>query len=119
MTNSLPLKTQPAVEVIKEKGSSSWLSVIPLKEMKFTLNKTEFRDEIRDLEAEILRAVCTDVEVELVLQEVTGEVLPRGAHKAPDVRLDIRAQGFWAREQSAFFDVRVCHPNAYSDKNLT
>ena len=41
-------------------------------------------NEIRDLEAEILRAVCTDVEMEPVLQDVTGEVLPRGAKKAPD-----------------------------------
>jgi len=41
-------------------------------------------NEIRDLEAEILRAVCTDVEMELILQEITGEVLPRGANKAPD-----------------------------------
>ena len=74
--------------------------------------------EIRDLEAEILQAVCTDVEMEPVLQEVTGKVLPRGTNKAPDARLDIRARGFWAREQSAFFDVRVCHPNATSHKNL-
>ena len=76
-------------------------------------------NEIRDLEAEILQTVCIDVEAEPVLQEVTGEVLPRGANKAPDARLDIRERGFWAREQSAFFDVRVCHPNADSYKNLT
>ena len=62
--------------------------------------------------------MCTDVEMEPVLQEVTGEVLRRGTNKAPDVRLDVRARGFWAREQSAFFDVRVCHPNADSYKNL-
>ena len=43
----------------------------------------------------------------------------RSTNKAPDARLDIRAPGFWAREQSAFFDVRVCHPNADSCKNLT
>ena len=71
----------------------------------------ERHNEIRDLEAEIFQAVCTDVEMEPVLQEVTGEVLPRGTNKAPDARLDIRAPGFWAKEQSAFFDVRVCHPN--------
>ena len=76
-------------------------------------------NEIRDLEAEILQAVCTHVEVEPVLQEVMGEVLLRGANKAPDARLDIRARGFWTREQSAFFDVRACHPNADSYKNLT
>ena len=76
-------------------------------------------NEIRDLEAEILQVVCTDVEMEPVLQEVTGEVLPRGANKAPVARLDIRARGFWAREQSAFFDVKVCYPNADSYKNLS
>ena len=80
---------------------------------------TQRRNEIRDLEAEILQAVCTDVEMEPVLQEDTGEVLPRGTNKAPDARLDISARGFWAREQSAIFDVRVCHPNADSYKNFT
>ena len=44
VTKSLHLKTQWAVEFIKEKGVSSWLRVIPLKEMNFTLNKREFRD---------------------------------------------------------------------------
>ena len=61
-------------------------------------------NEIRDLKAEILQAVCTDAEMEPVLQDVTGEVLPRSANKAPDARLDIRARGFWDSEQSAFFD---------------
>ena len=37
--------------------------------------------------------VCNDVEVEPVLQEITGEVLTRGINKAPDVRLDIHARG--------------------------
>ena len=76
-------------------------------------------NEIRDLKAEILQAVCTDVEMEPNLQDVTREVLPRGANKAPDARLNIRARGCWAREQSAFFDGRVCHLNADSYKNLT
>ena len=76
-------------------------------------------NEFRDLEAEIIPAVCTDVEMELVLQEIMGEVLPRGTNKAADAQWDIHARGFWAREQSAFFDVRVCHPNADSYKNLT
>ena len=39
---------------------------------------------LRDLEAEMLGMVCNDVEVELVLQEVTGETLNHGANKAPD-----------------------------------
>ena len=76
-------------------------------------------NELRDLEAEMLRMVCNDVEVEPVLEEVTGETLNHGANKAPDARLDIHARGFWERQRSAFFDVKVCHPNADSCKDLT
>ena len=76
-------------------------------------------NELRDLEAEMLRMVCNDVEVEPVLQEATGETLNHGANKAPDARLDIHARGFWERQRSAFFDVRVCHPNADSYRDLT
>ena len=76
-------------------------------------------NEIRDLEAEMLRMVCIDVEIEPVLQEITGEELNRGANKAPDARLDVHARGFWDRQQSAFFDVRVCHPNADSYRELS
>ena len=154
--NSLPTKAKRAVELATEKGSSNWLTVFPLKELDYNLNKKEFRDaiklrydweitdtpmicacgvqfsvdhamvcqrggfiiqchnELRDLEAEMLRMVCNDVEVEPVLQEVTGETLNHGANKAPDARLDIHARGFWERQRSAFFDVRVCHPNADS-----
>ena len=67
----------------------------------------------------MLRIVCNDVEVELVLQEVTEETLNYGANKAPDPRLDIHARGFWERQRSTFFDVQVCHPNADSYKDLT
>ena len=139
---SLPSKIERAVELAAEKGASNWLTVIPIKEINFILNKREFRDaiklrydweiadlpamcicgdlftvdhamvcrhggliiqrhnEIKDLEAEMLRMVCTDVETEPVLQEITGEELKeitgedqeitgeelnRGANKAPDV----------------------------------
>ena len=60
------------------------------------------RNELRDLEAEMLRIVCNDVEVEPVLQEVTGETINHGANKAPDARLDIHARGFWERPYSTF-----------------
>ena len=43
----VPLKTQRVVEFIKEKAASSWLSVIPLKEINFTRNKRKFRDAIK------------------------------------------------------------------------
>ena len=40
-------------------------------------------NELRDLEAEMLRMVCNDVEVEPVLQEVTGKTLNHGANRTP------------------------------------
>ena len=65
-------------------------------------------NELRDLEAQILRMICNDVEVEPVLREVTGETLNYGANNAPDARLNnIHARGFRERQRSAFFDVRV------------
>ncbi|PFX15344.1 Fibrillin-1 [Stylophora pistillata] len=71
-------------------------------------------NELRDLEADLLSIVCTDVEVEPVLQDVTEEQLSRGSNRAQDARLDVRARGFWDPQSSALFDVRVCHPNAES-----
>ena len=154
--NSLSPRSLRAAELASEKGASSWLTVIPIKDQGYDLNKREFRDavkmrynweisdlpkscvcgdifdidhamickrggfiiqrhnELRDLEADLLSTVCNDVEVEPVLQEITGETLNRGANRAPDARLDIHARGFWERQRSAFFDVRVCHPNADS-----
>ena len=43
----LPDKTQRAVDLACEKGPSNWLTVIPLKDMDFDLNKREFRDAVR------------------------------------------------------------------------
>ena len=62
--------------------------------------------------------VCRDVEIEPVLQDNSGEQLSRGSNLAQDARLDIHARGFWEHQQSAFFDVRVCHPNPYLYKDL-
>ena len=56
--------------------------------------------------------MCKDVEIEPVLQDITGEVLGRGANTSQEAGVHIHARGFWERQQSAFFDVRVCHPNA-------
>ena len=38
----LPDKTQRVVDLACEKGTSNWLTVIPLKDMDFDLNKREF-----------------------------------------------------------------------------
>ena len=45
---SAPPKTKRALDLAAEKGTSSvWLTVLPLREMGFNLNKREFRDSIK------------------------------------------------------------------------
>ena len=75
-------------------------------------------NEIRDLQDELLDMVWYDVEIEPSLQVLTGEELNRGANTAPDARLDVHCRGFWERQRAAFFDIRVCHPNTDSYKDL-
>ena len=75
-------------------------------------------NELRDLEVEMLRMVYNGVQTEPILQDITEEELKRGANTAPDARLDIVARGFWERQMSAFFDVRIFHPNADSYRDM-
>ena len=138
-----------AIEQNREKGASSWLSVLPLRDHGITLNKEEFRDAlalrynrtvtnlpskcacgeifninhamnckkggfvsirhdtIRDFEANLLKKVCADVEIEPKLQPVNND----------EARLDVRARGFWRPGQSAFFDVRLTNTNAEPQVN--
>jgi len=59
------------------------------------------------------------VQVEPALQPITGEELARGTNQAPDARLDVHCRGFWERQRAEFFDIRVCHPNADSYRDLS
>ena len=62
-----------------------------------------------------LQEVCHDVAVESPLPPLTGEALvPAFDNCRDDARADIHARGFWGRQQVAFFDIRVFHPNASS-----
>ena len=54
-------------------------------------------NDLRDLEAEMLKMVCNDVQIEPILQEITREVLTPGTNRAADARLDIHARGSWER----------------------
>ena len=114
--NALPEQTKTPADLAAEKGASSWLTFIPVKDVDFTLTKGEFKDaihlrydwqisetpsacacgvvfdvdnamvcrqggfiiqrynELRDLEAQMLKMVCNDVQIEPVLQEIKGEV---------------------------------------------
>ena len=108
-----PRKIPRALDLATEKGSSAWLTVLPLQDLGFDLNKSEFCDavklrydwpvedipstcacgeaftidrsmtcklggfitqrhnELRDLEAEFLSMVSSDVEIEPVLQDMS------------------------------------------------
>ena len=63
--------------------------------------------------------VCYDVQVEPALQPITGEKLARGTDQATDIRLDVHCRSFWERQRATFFAIRVCHPNAYSYRDLS
>ena len=63
----------------------------------------------------LLTRVCSDVAIEPPLQPLSGEKLtPQAANRQDEARVDIHARGFWGRQLSAFFDMRVFHPNAPS-----
>ena len=66
-----------------------------------------------------LHEVCHDMAVEPPLQPPTGEArFPTSANLWDDAGTDVRARGFWGRRQSAFFDIRVFHPNALATAKL-
>ena len=78
-------------------------------------------NELRDLTAKKLSEVCYDTKIEPIFVPLSGEDLSnRTANRSNEVRLDVRASGFWEREQQAFFDLRVFDPNTsrYLNKSL-
>ena len=74
-------------------------------------------DHIRDLTAQLMTEVCSNVETEPTLLPLSGETFQRRtANVEANARQDIRAQGFWGgQRESAFFDVRVFNPYAPSN----
>ena len=76
-------------------------------------------DNIRDLFTNLLNEVCSNVQAEPHLTNLSGEVLHYAtAIRGDDARLDIKARDFWRRGQDAFFDVRVTHVNAESQRHM-
>ena len=81
---------------------------------------TQRHDNLRDMEAKLLKVVCRDVETEPQLQKVENKQTYRASANTDDnARLDVRARGFWRQGQSAFFDVRVTNIDSESKKNKT
>ena len=75
---------------------------------------------LQNITAEWLSKTCHGVALEPPLQPLTGEIIaPKTANRQDEARADIHARGFWGQRQSAFFDVRVFHPNAPSYCNTS
>lgn len=76
------------------------------------LEKADFvaqrHNELRELEAELLSTMCSDVEGVTVPQDISREQLKIGANKAQRVNLVIFPSGFCEPQRSAFVDVRDC-----------
>ena len=61
-------------------------------------------DEICDVIADVMHDALRDVEVEPQLLPVEDEELSgRTTNRSTEARLDIRARGFWTRQQDSFF----------------
>ena len=59
--NDLPHRTKKAVNLATEKGASSLLTVLPIKDMYLTLNKREFKNAIHlryDWDINDIPSVC-------------------------------------------------------------
>ena len=70
-------------------------------------------DGVRNLLTAQLGKVCKNVEIEPHLQPLDNERFDlRSAITSPEARLDMKADGFWLRGATAFFDVRVTHVNS-------
>ena len=70
-------------------------------------------NQIRDLEAVLLRDVCKDVKIEPELLPI-GNSSVDSSNKAIKARLDVSAVGIWSPMARTFLDVRVFHPNSQS-----
>ena len=73
----LPTRNKQAVELATEKRASNWLTVIPIKDLNFNLNKREFRDAIKlryDLEFTDTPkvCVCAGTSSTLIMQSYAG-----------------------------------------------
>ena len=76
-------------------------------------------NQIRDLEAELMKEVCKDVKVEPELLPLdTDRIHGNTANKA---RLDVSGNGVWGSFERTFLDIRVMHPNApsYLNKSIS
>ena len=66
-------------------------------------------DNLRDLNAKLLKKVCKDVEIEPHLIPVEQDIVG-GGNRQDGARLDVRARGFWRPAQNTYLDIRTTNP---------
>ena len=76
-------------------------------------------NEVRNITANLLHEVCTDVKIEPMLAEMEGELIrERTGNTRREARLDVSAVNFWITGQRAFFYIRVFDLSAQRYSNL-
>lgn len=73
---------------------------------------------IRDLEAELMQEVCSDVRIEPALMLLDNNLMSND-NNAENSRLDLSGIGVWGPIERTFLDIRVMHPNAPVHHMLT
>ena len=74
---------------------------------------------LRNTEAHLMKEVCRDVQIEPTLLPINAEELRAQTNNAPGARLDVSARGVWNEAEKTFFDVRVTHTHAESNRGKT
>ena len=72
---------------------------------------------VRDFEANLLKTIQNDVEIEPVLQKIDNVRID--GRTGDEARPDIRARVVWRQGQNAFFDILLTNVNNNSQKNQT
>ena len=113
----IPDNTVRAAGLASEKGASSWLTMILVKKMSFTLNKREFRDGIRPrydwrIADTCSNCVCDDtLIVDLAMVCIHRGFIFRGHNELRDLEADMLS--------IVYLDVQVEHaPQEITGKML-
>ena len=72
-------------------------------------------NNIRDFEANLLKTIQNNVEIELALQKIDNERID--GRTGDEAKPDILARGVWWQGQNAFFDIHLTNVNANPKKS--
>jgi len=83
--------------------------------------KTASRNHNSVIEAQIMREVCRDVQIEPTLLPINENGFKRKVNISDNAKLDISARRLWNSCEKTFLDMRITHPppQSHSDKILS